>query len=74
MNRSTDIINTFVAFTVISISILFSCVVAADDGPVIVNVDNFVRAETAAQFDLALKLTGGINQWLHVRQPQPLNQ
>ncbi len=51
-----------------------SMVSAQDDVPVIVNVDNFVRAETAAQFDRGLKLTGGINQWLHVRQPQPLEQ
>ena len=46
----------------------------AQDEPVIVNVDNFVRAETAAQFDRALKMTGGVNKWLHVRQPTPLDQ
>lgn len=27
-----------------------------------VNVDNFVRAETAAQIDRALKMTGGVNK------------
>ncbi len=36
---------------------------AQNDGPVIVNVDNFVQAETAAQFDRALKFTGGVNKW-----------
>lgn len=40
----------------------------------IVNVENFVRAETAAQFDRMLPLTGGINQWFHFRKPTPLDQ
>jgi hypothetical protein len=75
MNRSTDIVNTFVALFVISISILFPCVVeAADGGTVIVNVDNFARAETAAQFDRGLKAIGGVNKWLHIRQPISLDQ
>jgi hypothetical protein len=47
---------------------------AANDKAVTVNVDNFVRAETAAQFDRALKMTGGINKWMHFRQPAPLDQ
>lgn len=41
---------------------------------VIVNVDNFVRAETAAQFVRALQITGGINKWAHFRKPTPLDQ
>ena len=43
----------------------------ADDPaePVIVNVDNFVRAETAAQFDTSLKQTkGAVNEWLHLER------
>ena len=39
-----------------------------------VNVDNYVRAETAAQIDRFLKLTGGVNQWHHNRQPTPLDK
>ncbi|MFC1657162.1 hypothetical protein ACFL2P_01135 [Candidatus Moduliflexota bacterium] len=43
--------------------------------PVIVNADNFVRAETAAQFDTSLKQTGGaVNEWLHFRTPAPIDQ
>jgi len=45
---------------------------AAESVPV--NVDNFVRVETAFQIDRALKLTGGVNQWGHNRQPTPLDQ
>ncbi len=37
---------------------------------VIVNVDNFVRAETARMFDGQLALTGGVNDWVHARRPQ----
>ena len=49
-------------------------VVAQPDEPVIVNVDNFARAETAAQFDRMLEYSGGVNKWFHVRQPTPLDQ
>ncbi len=41
---------------------------------IIVNVDNFVRAETAAQIDRNLKTTVGVNKWFHFRQPSPLDQ
>jgi len=34
-----------------------------------VYVDNFRAAETARLFDDSLKLTGGINQWFHFRNP-----
>ena len=40
----------------------------------IVNVDNFARAETARMFDGILAQSGGINQWLHLRGPVPLDQ
>ncbi len=50
MKNSTNTTNTVAAFSAIAILILFPCMVAAQDGkPVIVNVDNFVRAETPAQ-------------------------
>jgi hypothetical protein len=40
----------------------------------IVNVENFARAETAAQFDRMLPLMGGVNQWFHFRTPTPLDK
>lgn len=43
--------------------------------PVLVNVDNFVRAETAIQFDSTLKYSKGeVNTLVHIREPQPLDQ
>jgi hypothetical protein len=48
---------------------------AAEPGePVKVNVGNFVRAETSAQFDRTLQLTGGVNQFGHLREPTPLDK
>lgn len=38
-----------------------------------VNVDNFVRAETARMFDANLGRTGGVNSWWHLREPVPLD-
>ncbi len=67
--------NQLGSFSKVLVLILLPCVVAAqDDKPVIVNVDNFVRAETAAQFDRGIMVVGGVNQWLHIRQPTPLDQ
>jgi hypothetical protein len=40
----------------------------------IVNVDNFVRAETARMFDGTLAQSGGINRWIHLREPTPLDR
>ena len=47
----------------------------ASDAPIKVNVDNFVRAETASQIDRFLKLflDGKVNIWAHVRNPTPLD-
>lgn len=41
---------------------------------VIVNADNFVRAETAAQFGRMIKIAGGVNKLFHLRQPTPLDK
>lgn len=46
----------------------------ADGTPVKVNVDNYVRAETAAQFDRFVKMAGGTNKWVHNREPTPLDK
>lgn len=42
--------------------------------PEIVNVDNFARAETARMFDGILAQSGGINRWVHLRGPVPLDK
>ena len=42
--------------------------------PVIVNVENFVRAETAAQFDRIVEMAGGVNRFFHLRGPTPLDK
>lgn len=38
-----------------------------------VSVDNFVRAETARMFDGVLATSGGVNEWVHLRAPVPLD-
>lgn len=40
---------------------------------VTVNVDNFVRAETARMFAGVLAQTGGVNRWMHNRVPTPID-
>jgi hypothetical protein len=49
--------------------------VYAADAPVQVNVDNFVRAETALQFDRFLEMYVGdnVNTWAHLRTPSPID-
>lgn len=47
---------------------------ANPSNPEIVNVDNFVRAETAVQFDRLIGYTGGSNRFFHLRQPTPLDK
>jgi hypothetical protein len=39
-----------------------------------VNVDNFVRAETDRMFAALVEPAGGVNRWLHFREPTPLEQ
>jgi len=38
-----------------------------------VNVDNFVRAETARMFDGAMAMSGGVGRWFHSRVPTPID-
>ena len=59
--------------TFAALAILSQPAFAADE-PVIVNVDNFVRAETAAQFDRFLLAAGDINKFHHNRVPTPLDE
>ena len=48
----------------------------ADDTPVHVNVDNFVRAETASQIDrfLTMFVDGKVNTWAHFRAPTAIDE
>jgi hypothetical protein len=57
--KGIKLANTTIIAGVASILILQTSVFAADnDEAVLVNVDNFVRAETAAQFDRVLQIPG----------------
>jgi hypothetical protein len=38
-----------------------------------VNVDNFARAESNRMFAAVLNDSGGVNQWMHNREPTPLD-
>ena len=40
----------------------------------LVTRDNFIRAETDRMFSDFLKLSGGVNQFVHIRKPTPLDQ
>ena len=53
---------------------LVNIMTPTDNEPILVNVDNFVRAETDFQFERAVKNAGGINRWAHNRQPTPLDK
>ena len=41
---------------------------------IVVNVDNFVRAETNKYFDRMVKQAGAVNAWKHNRQPTPIDE
>jgi len=45
----------------------------AMDG-VVVNVDNFARAETDRMFAAIQSQAGGVNRWLHFRAPTPVDR
>ncbi len=61
------------AIIIVGVVCIFNLPALASE-PVIVNVDNFVRAETAAQFDRTLTLLNGeVNMLFHYREPMPLD-
>jgi len=74
-SKGLKLANTAIIAGVASILILQTSVFAADkDEAVLVNVDNFVRAETAAQFDRVLQIPGAaINTFVHYRDPVALD-
>jgi hypothetical protein len=61
-----------VSLTILSIALASNAFAQAK--PVIVNVENFVRAETAAQFDRIVENAGGVNRFFHLRGPTPLDK
>ena len=46
----------------------------AEEASILVNADNYARAEAAFQFESMFKRSGGINELAHVRQPIPLDR
>ena len=63
-----------IALLILVLAVVVTAFASELGGLVIVNVENFVRAETAAQFDRVIKMTGGINTFLHLREPTPLDK
>jgi hypothetical protein len=61
-----------VSLTILSIALASNAFAQAK--PAIVNVENFVRAETAAQFDRIVENAGGVNRFFHLRGPTPLDK
>ena len=59
----------------VTVTLLFGQFAFAADAAVDVNVDNFVRAETASQFDSLLDtyVGGKVNTWAHLRMPAPID-
>lgn len=70
-NRMKQLIPAPLAIAVLLTLNLFD---VAADTLIQVNVDNFVRAETAAQFDQIVEMAGGVNKWTHYRLPTPLDK
>jgi hypothetical protein len=73
--KGIKLANTAIIAGVASMLILQLSAFASDkDEAVLVNVDNFVRAETAAQMDRGLLAPGAaINKFVHFRNPTPLD-
>jgi len=63
-----------IGFCVAILSIALASNASAQGKPVIVNADNFIRAETAAQFDRIVENPGGVNRFFHLRGPAPLDK
>jgi hypothetical protein len=62
------------AVLLVTISLLFSQFAFAAEAPIHVNVDNFMRAETAMQSARLLAGSGGVNKLLHFRMPTPIEE
>jgi len=78
--------SNFPAFS-IAVALLLAPMAARADQPTVdrlsahvagntveVNINNYVAAETAGQFDRILKMTGGVNKLRSFREPTPLDK
>ena len=74
MSISKKIKHPIITIALVVSSLLIFGNPAVADEVVPVNVENFVRAETSAQFDRILHMTKGINQFVHLREPTPLDK
>lgn len=63
-----------IASLAIAVFLTLNQLVLSANTPIRVTVDNFVRAETAAQFDRIVEMAGGVNKWTHNRLPTPLDE
>jgi hypothetical protein len=61
--------------SLVAVTLFLGRFVFAADAPIPVNVDNFVRVETALQMDRGLKMLmgGKVNTWAHFRAPTPID-
>jgi hypothetical protein len=73
-SMTASIANGLLAVALVAGPVASTADAAEPNDAVSVNVDNFVRAETAAQFDRTLKATGGVNRFFHLREPTPLDK
>ena len=73
----------FLPRTAIALACAFACiplaatakdVTSTADSAVVVNVDNFNKAQTDHEFAGTLKMTGGINKLVHNRTPTPVDK
>ena len=74
MSISSKISNPIIATALVVGSLISFGNSAIADEVVPVNVENFARAETSAQFDRILQMTDGINTFIHLRGPTPLDK
>ena len=65
---------TAITFLKIVMFLAVGSPVYATGQPEIVNVDNFVRAETAAQFDRMIQMAGRTGKLSHLREPTHLDK
>ena len=74
MSISSNIGRPIIASALIVSSLLLFGNSALAEEVVPVNVENFAKAETSAQFDRILQMTGGTNKFIHLRKPTPLDK
>ena len=74
LNVRNYVFSKIMAGMVCMFALQLPALAAGDTEAVLVNVDNFVRAETAAQFDRGLQMIGKLNTFVHYRLPTPLDK